>query len=332
LPEETLRNQYIDAILFGPGQNSFPSFIRALINNAEYQNVPGLIMKNNNELLYGTENYLNNKDLPPYCFDFVDVSQYIQKDATIADRTINYISTQGCAYSCRFCYETNYKRKYYKIATDNVISDIEYFINNYNINGIKFYDADWFIEGKRSKFLIDKLTNLNICWAASIHPNDILVSLKNSRTLLEKLAKSNCRRLLMGIESGNDRVLSELVNKRIIKKNILKVCQEIAHYGILGSYTFIVGFPGETQEEQDQTFEFIQSLWELTPRPETRVHIYTPYPGTSLYDDAIRYGFVPPSNLEDWSDFDYYKAVTPWTNKSLEQRVLDFTQIIEKNG
>jgi radical SAM superfamily enzyme YgiQ (UPF0313 family) len=107
LPEETLKNQYIDAVLFGPGQNSFPLFIRALINNAEYQNVPGLIMKINNELLYGIENNLSNQDLLPYCFDFVDICQYIQKDSTIADRTVNYISTQGCAFSCRFCYENN---------------------------------------------------------------------------------------------------------------------------------------------------------------------------------------------------------------------------------
>ena len=41
-------------------------------------------------------------------------------------------------------------------------------------------------------------------------------------------------------------------------------------------------------------------------------------------------GFVPPKYLIGWSDFDYYKAITPWTNKVLEQRVADFTSMTPK--
>jgi radical SAM superfamily enzyme YgiQ (UPF0313 family) len=330
LPEETLRNKLVDVVLQGLGQNSFPAFIDALKGDDKYENVPGLIMKKKSEFLYGIKNELNNKLLPQYYFDLIDVNQYIQKDNTIAERTINYISTQGCAYSCRFCYEINYAQKYYKMSVDNVISDIKYFIDRYYVNGIKFYDADWFIDKNRAENLIECLTDFKVNWAASIHPNDILTSIKKSHSLLEKLSKSNCKRLLMGIESGSNRVLSNIVNKRITKENIFKIAKDIANYGILGSYTFIVGFPGETEEEQQETFDFIEQLWNLNPRPETRVHIYTPYPGTPLYNDAIQHGFNPPDNLESWSDFDYYKAQTPWTNEYLEQKVSKFTAMINK--
>jgi len=178
--------------------------------------------------------------------------------------------------------------------------------------------------------LIDELTRLGVCWAASIHPKDVLCAIKNEQPLLEKLAASKCKRLLMGVESGSNRVLKEIVDKGVSKDEMFFVAQEIAKHGILGSYTFIVGFPGETHEEQEESFEFIKKLSTLSPRPETRVHIYAPYPGTPLYDEALSLGFSHPQELGDWSDFDYYKAQTPWTNTSLEDRVKEFTLMIPK--
>jgi radical SAM superfamily enzyme YgiQ (UPF0313 family) len=330
LPEETLDNSLVDAVLYGPGQFSFPSFVDALKGNLEYKDVSGLIIKQGNERIYGTVNYPKERMLPPYCFDFINLEQYIQKDNTIANRTVNYISTQGCAYSCRFCYETNYRRAYYKLSPNTVIADIDFFSTEYDINGIKFYDADWFIDGDRANTLIEYLCVHKIKWAASIHPNDILQGIRRNPDFLKNLKKSGCKRLLMGIESGCDRVLSEIINKRTVKSDILTVTKKIAENGILGSYTFIVGFPGETEIEQQETFSLIEELWHMKPRPETRVHIYTPYPGTPLYQDAIKHGFVPPDNLEDWSDFDYYKVRTPWTDESLEHKVADYTAMITK--
>jgi len=134
----------------------------------------------------------------------------------------------------------------------------------------------------------------------------------------------------MGLESGNDRVLKDVVDKRVNKEEMFFVAQEISNRGILGSYTFIVGFPGESDEEQEETFDFIKKLWLLPTRPETRVHIYTPYPGTQLYKDALHLGFTPPKELYGWSDFDYYKALTPWTDVKLEKKVTDFTSMIPK--
>jgi radical SAM superfamily enzyme YgiQ (UPF0313 family) len=329
-PEETLRHPLVDIVLSGPGQTSFPLLIKALQGDICFENVPGLLTYVNGALVRGECNELNQYTLVAYDFRFVDANEYIQHDSTISERTINYISTQGCAYKCRFCYETSYKRRYGKLPCENVVSDIEHFIHAYSVNGIKFYDADWFIDAKRSEKLTEELTRLDISWAASIHPKDVLRAIKNRQPLLKKLAESKCKRLLMGLESGNDRVLSEIVNKGVTRDEMFQVGREIAEYGILGSYTFIVGFPGESIEEQNETFEFIKTLWALSPRPETRVHIYIPYLGTPLYNDALARGFSPPDTLEGWSDFDYYKAQTPWTDKALEQKVQAFTSMIPK--
>lgn len=242
-----------------------------------------------------------------------------------------YISSQGCVYKCKFCYETNYKRKYARLPCDSIIQDLEYLKKEYNVDGIKFYDADWFINSKKYGVLIRALTDLNLKWAASIHPKDIIRTINNGEPLLQQLSESHCKRLLMGIESGSNRILKDVVDKGVTKEEMYFVAEQIAQYGVLGSYTFIVGFPGESVMEQEETFDFIRSLWTLHPKPETRVHIYTPYPGTALYEKALRMGFIPPNNLGSWSAFDYYKSHTPWTDASLEQRVKEFTLQINKN-
>ena len=330
LPEETLKHCHVDYVLAGPGQSSFSLFIEAVCGNMNFESVPGLYGHKNGELIRGKNNELTQSTLVPYNFSFIDVADYVQCDSTISERTINYISTQGCAYRCRFCYETNYRRRYSKLPYRQVIRDIKMLVTNYAVDGIKFYDADWFIDSKRAESLIDELTKLDVSWAASIHPKDILRAIERRQPLLEKLANSKCKRLLMGIESGNNRVLQDVVDKGVTKAEMFFVAQEIAKHGILGSYTFIVGFPGESYEEQEETFDFIKSLWALNPQPETRVHIYTPYPGTQLYDEALSLGFIPPKELDGWSDFDYYKAQTPWVDKSLEERVAIFTSMIPK--
>jgi len=131
----------------------------------------------------------------------------------------------------------------------------------------------------------------------------------------------------MGVESGSDRVLREIVQKEITRAEILDVAKDIANHGILGSYTFIVGFPGETESEQDETYRFIEELRKLQPQPETRVHVFAPYPGTPLYEAAIEHGFKPPTSLEAWSSYDYYDSQTPWTSDATVARARRGTQM-----
>ncbi|TYK53101.1 hypothetical protein [Actinomadura decatromicini] len=81
-----------------------------------------------------------------------------------------------------------------------------------------------------------------------------------------------------------------------------------------------MGFPGETVAEQDETYELMKRLRELTPTPETRVHLFAPYPGTPLYEDSLRHGFEPPTSLEGWARYDYYDSQTPWTSAEMVER------------
>jgi radical SAM superfamily enzyme YgiQ (UPF0313 family) len=334
LARQTAEHELVDAVLSGPGQNAMPAFVEACVGRRAWDDVPGLLMRRGGTYIEGPANPPRTGLMGRYPWHLLDVRGYIRDDPTVATRTLNYVSSQGCVYKCRFCYELTYQRKYSAMAAGGLVADIAELQNIYGINGVKFYDADWFVNLRRATAFCDELVGrgLDIAWAASINPNDILKARRARVPLLELVAASGGRRLLMGVESGNDRVLRDVVRKEVTRAQILDVAEDIAANGLLGSYTFIVGFPGESEGEQEDTYRLIADLRSLEPVPETRVHLFAPYPGTPLYDTAIRHGFEPPGSLEGWSRFDYYTSLTPWTSDATVSRARAHTHMRLRAG
>lgn len=176
LPEQTATHPLVDIALSGPGQTSMPHLIHALSRNGKLENVPGLYSVTSSGTIQGPENPPRVQRLGGYPWQLLDVERYVRSDPTIAPRTLNYVSSQGCVYKCRFCYELTYQRKYSKIPQEALLDEIEELVNRFELSGIKFYDADWFIDIRRAAAFAEGVIerNLNIRWAASINPNDVL--------------------------------------------------------------------------------------------------------------------------------------------------------------
>lgn len=333
LPSQTAMCELVDYVLSGPGQSVFPQLADALDRQLPLDNIPGLYYRINGRIAVPTQAQACITHLSHYRFELIDPQPYIRYDATISDRTLNYIASQGCPYGCQFCYECVYGRKYYCMCPDYVQEDLRIYAEQFQVSGVKFYDADFFINRESCNEIIAQLRNYHLAWAASIHPNDILRSQKGSHnSLLSAISESRCTRLLMGMESGSNRILNEVIHKHTKAEDYLLIAKAIADYGILGSYTFMVGFPGETRAEYEETFALVRKLWELNVPLETKIHIYLPYPGTPLFEQAIALGHKPPDQLEGWSDYNYYKAMTPWTDAALENDLAAYTRMIDKNG
>jgi anaerobic magnesium-protoporphyrin IX monomethyl ester cyclase len=334
LPAETVRHELVDFALQGPGQNSMPQLIEALLGQRPFDSVEGLWRYESGESTLTKQNPPKAGPMSTYPWGLLNVEEYVRDDPTIAPRTLNYISSQGCVYKCQFCYELTYQRKWSAMPTGNVLGDIQWLCKEYAVNGIKFYDADFFVNVRRAHEYCEALldSGLGIAWAASINPNDVLRARKQNVDLLGRVAESGCRRLLMGMESGDDRVLREVVKKEITSAQLWDVAQEIAGNGIRGAYTFIVGFPGESPAEIENTYALMEKIRTLRPLPETRVHLFGPFPGTTLFEQAKEYGFVAPSKLEEWADFNYYESQTPWTSGAMEQRAWGNTRLVARTG
>jgi anaerobic magnesium-protoporphyrin IX monomethyl ester cyclase len=144
------------------------------------------------------------------------------------------------------------------------------------------------------------------------------------------LGDAGCKMLQFGVESGSDRILN-LLNKGITRDEILKVNRKLAKSNILCRYNFIIGMPTETTEDIQKTLKFIDKLRNENANLDVPfLNIYTPWPGTKLFDLSLKNGFNPPTSLEGWAKFNWNSYNLPWLD-SMTSNFLEELSIKYRN-
>lgn len=133
------------------------------------------------------------------------------------------------------------------------------------------------------------------------------------------------KRLLVGLESGVQEEL-DFIPKDLKISQIYDLARKLSHYGIRGSFTFITGYPTMPMDNIDKTLEFVEKISDMFPQHEYKVHFFMPYPGTKMYDVAVKQGFVEPKSLIEWSTYDYYKINMPWVEQKYQNAIDDFNK------
>lgn len=327
LPDLTLSSHLIDVAVNGQGEVILLNLVQRMQRGEDWRDVLGISYRNGQgETVHNFPMKLADKNgFPPYPWHLVDLSVYVKGDEHVNSRILNYVSSQGCPYDCSFCSDpAMYSQKWTALKPQRVLDEISYLVHRYGLNGIKFYDSTFFANPARTKEFARLLTEsgLGIKWAASAHPRLIKTM---SGDVLQGIAESGLSRLLVGLESGVQREL-DLVGKGVTVDDLYLVAEKLSQVNVRGAFTFIVGFPGATEEEIDTTLRFGESLRALDPRHEVKAHIYAPFPGTAMYTMAVAQGYVPPDTLEGWSYCDYYEAQTPWLPTGTGEKVRQFNE------
>ncbi|MFH1415716.1 MAG: radical SAM protein [Elusimicrobiota bacterium] len=168
-------------------------------------------------------------------------------------KRISYSLSFGCFRSCSFCgHQKLFTRKYQTKNIKKVIYELEWLSNKYNTNMYNFCSSC--IDRKYLNLLCDSLIdrNLNIKWNMSINPADI------DSILLEKMYRSGCRDIEMGIESGSDKVLS-MMGKGFKIGHANNMIKRASNMGINIIVHILVGYPYETRCNFQDTLNFIKS-------------------------------------------------------------------------
>jgi anaerobic magnesium-protoporphyrin IX monomethyl ester cyclase len=326
LPQETLAHPQIDCVISGSGLPLMRRIIDYPDQDIMSLSCIGFRAKDGKEC--SKSDHGSIEPLPRLDWQLIELEKYVHNDPFLGARTFAYISTVGCVHNCAFCFERT-RGSFIAHPLRYILSDLNQLITSLGLTGIKFYDADFLFSPKRAiafaqRFFTDHGT---IQWSASASPRDILDGMKYQKDYLKTLRRSGCQRLLLGLESGSERILKEIAEKNFSSTEAIEAASMIAAEGITACFTFMLGFPSETESEIQETFALGERLRRLSPEPELRFHLYAPYPGTRLYGASVRSGFVPPSDLIGWSNFDYYSATTPWVSAEIARRALESTSL-----
>jgi len=310
LPEQCLKEDYIDYVVMGEGEITIVEFIKRLKEGGNFNDIVGLGYKKNGEIIINqARKFIENLDDYRLDFGLVDIKKHLFK-LKKAERAMVYKTSRGCYFNCAFCYNRAFnKNKWRAWSINAVIEDIDFLKKNYRVDAIKFYDDNFFIDQQRALKILEK-TDL---------PSHVEIRIDMiTEDLVKKLKELKVSECLIGIESGSNRML-KLINKGYTVDKIRDGVKILAKYDIYTTYSTIVGLPTETEDEFNKTLDLMYWVHKTHPRAGFTLGAYSPYPGSLMYDFAIKHGFRPPLKTEDWGKIDRFRKdfSSPWANKKV---------------
>jgi anaerobic magnesium-protoporphyrin IX monomethyl ester cyclase len=312
-PNQTLDNKYVDIVVRGEGELTFPALVDALETGHDLREIAGVGFKENNgkSVLTRIRDFADMNSLPDLPYDKLDMERYITQREGFK-RCLNIQSSRGCPHNCTFCINPVYNRCHWRrLSAEKTVERTEYLREKYKLDGIVYQEDNFFADVRRvTEFCrLMRERNIEIGWKANCR---ISYLAEKHADFLNMLEESGCRLLQFGVESGSDRIL-KVLNKRTTVDEIQAVNRELGKSNLKCRYNFMVGIPGETLEEAKMTLGLIEILRRENANLESCfVNIYTPWPGTELYWRSIKEGFVPPKTLEEWASFNWNETKMPW--------------------
>lgn len=321
LGEQCLSEEYIDYIVQGEGEIAVVEMAKCLRNNEEPKNVPGVGYKINNEAIINQKApFIKNLDDYDFDFNCVNLNDYIYlgeydvRGKKVKAGTLGYYSSRGCPHNCGFCFNlVHNKRMWRNYSAEKTINDIEFLKKNYNVECIDFWDDNFFTNRKRAIQILESIK----CYSKI----EIRIDYINEE-LAQKLTELGVVYMLIGGESGSDRVL-KFMNKGFTGKKLLEGAVFLDKYNLTAQYSFVLGIPSETKEELYETINLMYKISKIHRRSSFTVGLYLPYPGTELYQKAVKRGFQPPKNSEDWNTLDRWRNTVelPWINNKVSLNI-----------
>jgi anaerobic magnesium-protoporphyrin IX monomethyl ester cyclase len=323
LPEQVLSESYIDYIIIGEGEETSIELLQKLSKPEKLSGVLGLGYKESGALKINPERpFIANLDDWPLNFSLVDLNKYIYPLGKY-QRVIAYKASRGCPFNCAFCYNRAFNQSRWRAwSVARVVADIEYLKKNYRIDAVKFYDDNFFVDKNRALEILKKIdlpTHLEI-------RIDMI-----DENLARELKANKVFDMLIGIESGSDRLL-KLINKNFTVGKLLTGVETLAKYDLPASYSVIVGLPTETKAEFEATIDLLYKIYKIHPRAAAfTLGAYMPYPGSLMYDFAVKEGFEPPHQTEDWGKIDRFRKdfSTPWTDGRKVWRIREYFKLLK---
>ncbi|MGD0268154.1 MAG: hopanoid biosynthesis associated radical SAM protein HpnJ [Candidatus Sulfotelmatobacter sp.] len=200
---------------------------------------------------------------------------------------VSLYTTRGCPAQCTFCLwpQTLSGHPWRKRSTDDVAAEMAKVKQYWPEVKEFFFDDDTFnIQAARTIELCAKLKPLGLTWSCTSR-------VTTSYETLKAMKEAGCRLLIVGYESGDQQILKNIKKGATLEhaRQFTKNCHKL---GLVIHGDFIMGLPGETHETINNTIKFAKELDVET----IQVSVAHAYPGTELYDYAVKNGFMVGDN------------------------------------
>ncbi|MFC1851297.1 B12-binding domain-containing radical SAM protein [candidate division CSSED10-310 bacterium] len=327
LPEQTLQNENIDFVVQGEGENTFLELVQALEGQKPLSSVKGIWYRENGEIRKtGLPTFVDLNQQPPIAYDLIDLKKYSR--VLFGLNHHNFFTSRGCPRQCTFCYNTVINRKKWRAMDPEIaVNRIKDFVKKYKVQGLIINESNFFLDLDRARSILKGFIKENLNIAISKVNIDFSTLFEIQPDDLILLEKAGCRRIPVAIESGSHKIRT-LLNKPIDIQLLLEVNRLLNNTKIVPNYLFMMGFPTETRDDLSESIALAFKLIAENQRAGIYFNIYTPYPGTELFNTAVKHGLKIPQSIEEWIPFHYRHLSQngPWLTAEMRKivRMLDF--------
>jgi magnesium-protoporphyrin IX monomethyl ester (oxidative) cyclase len=250
-----------DLVVIGEGENKIIKVVKYLEGEIELDEIAGVCYNNNNSIKITENNYIKNiDDIPFPDYDLLEIDNYFTKTVFGKQyRKIPMITSRGCPFNCVFCsIHLHMGKKWRAHSPDYVIKHITQVVEKYDINHISFEDDNLTLDRNRFNSIMDRIMDNDISFTWDT-PNGVRAD-RLTKDMLIKMKNTGCNKLTIAIESGNQRVLNDIIKKDLILDDVIYVANICKEVNIPLSAFYVVGFPGETLENMKETINFASYL------------------------------------------------------------------------
>lgn len=295
IPETAIKSGLVDYIIIGEGEITWAELLEALKNKTAINKVDGLVFSQDGEIRRtGDRAFANPAELPVIDWSLIKPSEYFQR--LLAAKKMLYIySAKGCPEQCTFCFNKEFNRcTYRKRPFDYCIQEIAYLTEHTDMDGVHFADELWCRNRKEMVANCDQIKNSGLDFVWGCNARIGIYSKEDFAYMFE----AGCRWIFFGVESGSERIHLE-IKKRIPLDKVEETVNNCVGEGIAVVTSFIVGLPGETEEDIKKTIALAKRI----PEAMYDFNLYFPIPGSEMCDKLIAAGLYKlPEALEEFAE------------------------------
>lgn len=331
VPELFFQGAGADAVCMGQGEITFGEMLDALENGLPLDDVDGLALPRDGQVVFTGKRKIVGFDAYPRApFQTMDLQRYYaeQRRQTAIESSpngrgirnrfpdppgrsaypaISYHSSFGCPEPCTFCNSPGVTNRAYKMepAVD-LLDHVQEIMEKDPFVGLRFQDANFGVSEKRthdfSKGLIDRA--IDLVWHATIEVKQVN---QYSSETLDLMAESGLYVTTIGAETATWET-QQSIGKRIKEGETLKATARLDKRGIITGLSYIIGFPGETEESMRATLDEARKVKVMFEHASVDVFPYRPIPGAALWQHALDMGYQPPTTAAEWGSMFEYKV------------------------
>lgn len=323
MPREVLQDPNVDYVVLGEGEESLRDIVRHLNGEFAAEDFDGVGFKRGGELVITPKTrFIEDLDAIPFpAWDRMELDKYFGLSSSHGmrhrERFMPIITSRGCPAKCVFCSAHQVWGRHFRFrSVENVAEEMRILRERYGIEEIMFEDDNLTANVGRAKRLFQAMIDggLGFVWDT---PNGVAAWALDEE-MLGLMKDSGCIKLNLAIESGSQKILKHVIRKPLSLVRAARLIRQARELGLEVSAFFIVGLPGETLADIDQTFQFARDnkLW------QSHFSLATPYPGSELYrlcsDNKYFTKGYATEELYLWS----YLIETPdWSAQELKEHI-----------